>query len=77
MPGAPNLTGSLKNGEGNAFLLQLCSNAESTEASTHNKGIVPLDPFHFLAFAAPKPVDEGSKKQGEEKEHNWQGEHSP
>ena len=78
VPGSADLTGSLENGEGNTFLLQLCSNAESAEASTHNKGIVPIYPFHPLAFAASKPVGNSSKKQqGKEKEDDWQREQSP
>ena len=74
VPGAANLAGRLENGEGNPFLLQLRSNTESTEASTHNKGIVPLDPINFLSFGVTKPLEDGGKKQGGEKEADWEGE---
>lgn len=76
VPGATNLAGRLENGEGNTFLLQLRSNTESTETSAHNKGIVLFNPIHFLSFDAPKPIEDGSKNQGKEKEDDWQREQS-
>ena len=76
VPGATNLAGRLENGEGNTFLLQLRSNTESTETSAHNKGIVLFNPIHFLSFGAPKPIEDGSKNQGKEKEDDWQREQS-
>ena len=77
MPGAADFIGRLQNGKWNPFFLQLCSNAKSTEASTHNKDVVPLDPIHSLSFGAIKSIEDGSKKQGAEKEDGWQREQSP
>ena len=77
MPGASNLTGSLKDGEGDAFLLQLCSDTESTEACSYNKGIVPLNPVHFLVSASPKPMNNASKQHGQEEDGGGQRDQSP